>query len=428
MPQRAFNAYAMNPISAQKLFAWAMLFMSLLPFTLSAQPDTLFSHTLFKHTSVAFRPGVYTDGLTWGKGDTVRTANGRIVLHKVRLPRLPHHITATLDVHLTSAGDPWDKYGAVFVLPAHQEVDLLTISRGGSYPMADTMRVGNLRGAVPAKGYVPTVELMRFMTPFGVGHYSTLGDSIQRSQRTPVYIDSFASEVSWTTDISDRLPLFTDSVWVGVYIDTWTSTGYTLTANLHVVRGSTSGVCGRRAIMPLLNTTPYLGQPIPDVFARQVVQLPFSLPRGAKRVQLRLITTGHGGHSGGDEFVPREHLIYLVQGADTTLLASFTPWRNDCAAFRRFNPSTGVWLRSRDIAHIGAEGRAVTPIQEGIASSDLSRSNWCPGSHVEPLLLPIHKLRTGQPYTILIAIPEAQPAMQDLLNHWLVSAWLTWET
>lgn len=394
--------------------------------TLLAQPDTLYRDTLFAHTSIAFRPQAYLDGLT-ASGDTLRTANGRIVLHKVRLPRLPRYTTATLDVRLTSNGDPWDKAGALFVLPAYQRVDLLAVSRGVRYPQADSSRVGHLRGAVPAEGYVPPVELMRFMTPFGVGHYSELADSAKRSQRMPIYIDGFAHEVVWSTDISDRLPLLADSVWVGAYIDTWTAEGYTLTATLHVVHGSTSGVRGRRVVMPLLNTTPYLGQPLPDVFARQPVEVPFSLPRHAKRVQLHLITTGHGGHSGGDEFVPREHLVSLIQGTDTTRIAQFTPWRTDCASFRRYNPSTGVWLQERDISHISAHGAKVTRIQEGLASSDLSRSNWCPGSHVEPLRLPLHGIRTRMPYTLQIAIPQAQPSEGDRLNHWLVSAWLTWE-
>lgn len=409
-----------------KLFRFLLLAFLLCPLAVVAQPDTLYRTTLFAHTSVAFRPQAYPNGLT-ASGDTLRTANGRIVLHKVRLPRLPRHTTATLDVRLTSNGDPWDKSGSLFVLPAHQRVDLLAISRGAHYPKADSSRVGHLRGAVPAQGYAPAVELMRFMTPFGVGHFSQTGDSAKQSQRQPVYVDGFASEVCWTTDISDRMPLLSDSVWVGVYIDTWTAEGYTLTANLHVVRGSTSGVRGRRALMPLLNTTPYLGQPLPDVFARQAVQVPFSLPRGARRAQLHLITTGHGGHSGGDEFVPREHIVSLIQGTDTLPVATFTPWRTDCAAFRRYNPATGVWLQMRDIAHIAANGAAVTRIQEGFASSDASRSNWCPGSHVEPLHLPLSHLRPNTPYTLHIAIPQAQASEGDKLNHWLVSAWITWE-
>lgn len=42
-------------------------------------------------------------------------------------------------------------------------------------------------GIVPGKDYLPTIELMRFMTPFGVGYYSQNDDSLS-SKRRPVYI------------------------------------------------------------------------------------------------------------------------------------------------------------------------------------------------------------------------------------------------
>ena len=42
-------------------------------------------------------------------------------------------------------------------------------------------------GIIPGKNYLPTIELMRFMTPFGVGHYSENDDSLS-SKRRPVYI------------------------------------------------------------------------------------------------------------------------------------------------------------------------------------------------------------------------------------------------
>lgn len=42
-------------------------------------------------------------------------------------------------------------------------------------------------GIVPGQDYVPTLELMRFMTPFGVGYYSSDNDSLS-SKRRPVYI------------------------------------------------------------------------------------------------------------------------------------------------------------------------------------------------------------------------------------------------
>jgi len=86
---------------------------------------------------------------------------------------------------------------------------------------------------------------------------------------------------------------------------------------------------------------------------------------------LKYITTGHGGHSGGDEFRPQENIL-SINGEE---VYSFTPWRTDCASFRRFNPSTGVWLSKRTVAYIGREGRAEKEVEEPIASSDLQHFN-----------------------------------------------------
>ena len=64
-------------------------------------------------------------------------------------------------------------------------------------------------------------------------------------------------------------------------------------------------------------------------------------------------------------------------------------------------------------------------IEERIASSDLSRSNWCPGSSVKPMVVDLGNLKAGA-YTLKIKIP-ATPVDGDKLNHWLVSAYLTYE-
>ena len=64
-------------------------------------------------------------------------------------------------------------------------------------------------------------------------------------------------------------------------------------------------------------------------------------------------------------------------------------------------------------------------IEERLASSDLSRSNWCPGSDI----LPVEVLlgHTAGDHTFTFSIPQAQPADGDRMNHWLVSAYLVWE-
>lgn len=50
-----------------------------------------------------------------------------------------------------------------------------------------------------------------------------------------------------------------------------------------------------------------------------------------------------------------------------------------------FNPSSGVWTRKDTaFAYTKERVREYKPIEERLASSDLSRSNWCPGSQVFP--------------------------------------------
>ena len=65
-------------------------------------------------------------------------------------------------------------------------------------------------------------------------------------------------------------------------------------------------------------------------------------------------------------------------------------------------------------------------IEEPLGSSDLSRSNWCPGSDVVPEEVMLGDLKAGK-HTFKISIPEAQEVDGDKLNHWLISAYLVWD-
>jgi hypothetical protein len=153
------------------------------------------------------------------------------------------------------------------------------------------------------------------------------------------------------------------------------------------------------------------------------VVIDFTLPPNAKNCRLKYITTGHGGHSGGDEFRPQRNILYV----DGNEVLNFLPWRTDCASFRRFNPTSGVWLRTRPMAFIGRGGqREVKEIEEPLASSDLSRSNWCPGSDVPPVEVVLKDIAPGS-HTLTISIPESTSISENKLNHWLVSAYLVWE-
>ncbi|MGL4780405.1 MAG: peptide-N-glycosidase F-related protein, partial [Bacteroidales bacterium] len=179
-----------------------------------------------------------------------------------------------------------------------------------------------------------------------------------------------------------------------------------------------------KKVEPLINTVYYVGQSYPGIFADQDVKVDFEIPANAKNVELKYIVTGHGGHSGGDEFVKKENILSI----DGDTVYQFIPWRTDCATFRRYNPTSGVWLRGRTAAYIDSKkgGYAEKNIEETIASSDLSRSNWCPGSDVAPQVIELNDIKPGK-HTLTISIPEAQAIDGDKMNHWLVSSYLTWE-
>ena len=358
--------------------------------------------TVFDKENIHFVPDTYAGYSAAGADGVIHLVNGRIILKKIQIPDYQRDVTVSLKVTVASNGDRWDKSGSCFVLPKNSAVNLLSIAQGKKqFPAIDSLKLENMIGIVPGKDYLPTIELMRFMTPFGVGHFSAEDDSLS-SKRRPVYIPKWEKCVQWEQDITDLYSALKGEVYVETPV--------------------TCEKLVRHHVEPLMNTVYYIGQSYPDIFARKSVSTDFVLPKNAKNVRLKYIVTGHGGHSGGDEFVQKRNIL-SVDGKE---VYSFVPWRDDCASFRRFNPATGVWLIKRLAAYISEDGYKTKEVEEPLASSDLSRSNWCPGSDVLPEVVELPGLQAGK-HTFTVSIPEAQPVNKDELNHWLVSAYLVWE-
>ena len=376
---------------------------------------------IFEKTNICFQPNNYQNFNEANEEGVIRLVNGRIILKKITLPEYKRNVDVTLTVTLASNGDRWDKSGSCFVLPKESAINLLNIAKGEQkFPAVDSTKYEQLIGIVPGENYIPTIELMRFMTPFGVGYYNEYEIG---QKRKPVYIDKWADCVTWAQDITDLYPTLEKEAYVGVFIDTWTPEGYVVSVDLDLKESQIScDALPNRKVMPLLNTVYYIGQSYPDIFARQDLEMEFDMPKAAKNVRLKYIVTGHGGHSGGDEFVKRQNIVSI----DGNEVLNFIPWRDDCASFRRFNPGTGVWLIKRLAMYIDKEGYSEKMVEEPLGSSDLSRSNWCPGSDVVPEETFVGDLAAGK-HTFKVSIPEAEPVEGHKLNHWLVSAYLVWE-
>ena len=378
---------------------------------------------MFDKTNVHYDP-TKLGGFNAADADgIIRLVNGRIILKKIQVPHYERNVKVYIKTTIASNGDRWDKTGSCFVLPRKSAINLMTIAEGkNKFPAVDSLKLEKLVGVVAGKDYLPTVELMRFMTPFGVGFYSSNNDTLT-SKRRPVYIPKWEKCVQWQQDITDLYPLLEDETYVGVFIDTWAEQGYLASMELQFKESTIS--CDRmqrRQVMPLLNTVYYIGQEYPDIFARKPITTDFVLPKGARNVRLKYIVTGHGGHDGGDEFVQKENIL-SVDGKE---VKRFIPWRDDCASFRRFNPATGVWLEKRVASYIGENGYTEKEVEEPVGSSDFSRSNWCPGTDVVPEEVELGDLKAGS-HTFTVDIPKAQPINGNEMNHWLVSAYLVWD-
>lgn len=374
---------------------------------------------VFNETKIHFAPGKY-DAQPDEEG-VVHLVDGRIILKKISLPEYQRDMNINLYVTVRSNGDRWDKSGSLFVIPQESMVNLMNIASGEQKFPANPEKHENLVGIVGSDTYKPNLELMRFMTPFGVGYYSN--DTLKRK---PIFVDGWAEEVKWHQNITELRSRLEGDVWVGAWIDSWTGEGYKIDVEIDFDElGYNEALQPKTHIEPVLNSVYYMGpQSHPDIFARKDLEFDVEVPKNAKNVRLKYIVTGHGGHSGGDEFRPKENIIYV----DGSEVFRFTPWRTDCATFRRYNPSTYVWRIDREEEYRDPDTKEMKTrtVNEPLGSSDLSRSNWCPGSDVMPETVKLENIKPGK-HTIAISIPTAAPAEGDKLNHWLMSAYLVWE-
>lgn len=343
----------------------------------------------------------------------MRYANGTVVLKTLQLPEIQSGSQVFVDLLARSNGDAYDRTGSVFVIPLGPKGNkkhsfLNGLERGVSALPA--YRNGNgktYRGVAATEDYTPLIELMRFFTPFGVRHYNHL----QLKGKT------WHEAVPYRMDITDlAVRLSGQQVAVGVFIGNYDQGGHKLDLNITVhpsdsaaamfskpQENAKEGRTSKQLLMPLFNTSNVMemaNQDYATMFdVAKGLEVNFSLDRPLKNARLRYITTGHGGWANGDEFLPKKNTIVL----DGKPVFSFVPWRQDCGAYRLFNPASGNF-------------------NDGLSSSDLSRSNWCPGTATNPVYIDLGDLKAGR-HRISVRIPQGAKEGESF-SAWNVSGLL----
>jgi len=359
---------------------------------------------VFDHERVAFTPSAVDtsamrqalkDARRSGDSAVLRFAAGTLLLRRITLPRDPE---AQLFLELTerSKGDAYDRTGSVFLVPDQQARSFLDALAGdvGALPAWRDSRGRPYQGVAATQDYAPPVELLRFITPFGVGHYN---------EQVKVQGQMWADSVCYKQELTELAPLLQGPVWLGAFVGNYDAGGHELTLDLHWHPGRREKAEPATAPEPwvasLFNTVNVLemaGQEYGRLFEYDTLRVAFDVPAGLGPLRLRFISTGHGGWGGGDEFNPKVNTL-LVDGA---VVAAVTPWRSDCGSYRRYNPASGNFWN-------------------GLSSSDFSRSGWCPGAAAEPFSLVLPTLAAGR-HEVALAIPQGAPE-GDSFSAWNVS-------
>jgi len=327
-----------------------------------------------------------------------RFANGTVIAKKIKVDEIPNGSQVFVDLIEQSNGDAYDRTGSVFIIPINSDITFFEALQKGKelLPLYENGNGKAYQGVVKTTHFSPIVELMRFFTPFGVSHFNYL----------KMKNKDWEEAVFYRQDISDLSSMLSNQeVIVGVFIGNYDKGGHKISLNLtlHEEENSTKKTS---KIIPLFNTLNVMemaGQEYATMFnSEKGLEVKFTLINDLANAKLRYITTGHGGWENGDEFVPRKNTIFL-NGKEAF---SFTPWKTDCGSYRNYNPASGNF-------------------ENGLSSSDYSRSNWCPGTTTNPIFIDLGNLKAGE-HTIKVKIPQGENEGNSF-SSWNVSGVLVGE-
>ena len=330
---------------------------------------------------------------------TLHFSHGTLIVKRMRLPELPAHYQLFAEIHQRSNGDAYDRTASVFVIPTEKAKSFRDgLLRLEALPIFVGKDGKEYQGIKAEKDYLPPVELVRFFTSFGAGHFN---DKVQ--------IDGleWADENYYKMEVSELRDRLRGDVLIGAFIGNYDKGGHKLSLDLLAYPGENkwSDKPLKEHSIPLFNTCNVMemsGQNYGRLFATDSLEVEFEIPNGAKNVRLRYISTGHGGWDNGDEFNPKENAIYI----DGVKQFTHTPWRCDCATFRDQSPVSGNFWN-------------------GVSSSDYSRSGWCPGTATNPVYFDLSGLKPGK-HTLRVAIPQGKDEGESF-SHWMVSGVLLYD-
>ncbi len=330
---------------------------------------------------------------------TYRCSKGTVILKRISLPEINKQ-GASIFATLTnwSNGDAYDRTCSLFTISNSKEKSVIDALKNGIHemPVFKDNNDNDYQGVISTDKYDVPIELMRFFTSFGVSHFN---------KKREINNYKWQDSVVYKQEITSLIPTDEDEIWIGVFIGNYDKGGHKVSLDINFYPAWELESKNEKWINPLFSTINILemsGQNYGKMFKNDTLKTSFILPEGVKKLQLLYTSTGHGGWGGGDEFNPKLNQVFI----DGKLVFSHVPWRTDCATYRMSNPASGNF-------------------KNGLSSSDLSRSNWCPATVTSPYFIPLEQLKSGE-HTIEVVIDQGDDEGTSF-NHWGVTGILTGE-
>ncbi|NQU32318.1 MAG: peptide-N-glycosidase [Bacteroidetes bacterium] len=349
---------------------------------------------IFNNETINFDPDYWKDNAYDSVTDVYHYSKGAVIMKKITLPEILKK-GASVFAKLTSwsAGDAYDRTGSVFVIvPKDGKLSMLDAIKDslGVLPLYFDNDGKKYQGIINTTNYEPPIELMRFFTSFGVGHFNDL---------RVINNYPWKEAAVYNQDVTSVIPVNVNEIWIGVFIGNYDKGGHRVNLELNIYPSFEDDEVKTKFVQPLFSTVNILemsNQEYGRLFNNDTLKVNLTLPDSIENLQLIYTSTGHGGWGGGDEFNPKLNQIFI----DGELIYSIIPWRTDCATYRLFNPASGNF-------------------GNGMSSSDLSRSNWCPATLTPPYFINLNELCPGE-HNIEVVINQGKDDGGSF-NHWGVT-------
>ncbi|MBN2790713.1 MAG: peptide-N-glycosidase [Candidatus Delongbacteria bacterium] len=352
---------------------------------------------VFEEETVNFDPEIKPAQDEVLKNDTTyHFSKGSVVMKKIKLTdEMKKNTMVFAKLRCRSNGDAYDRTGSAFIIPVNDKISVLDAYKFGldTLPVSEDNKDRKYQGIARTDNYDPVIEIIRFITSFGADHFN---------EKNEINNYDWEDDVIYKQEISSLIPNDKDEMWVGVFVGNYDKGGHKVSLDLdfHPGYSENDSIKVKKYIQPLfstVNTLEMSGQNYGKLFDNDTLRVEFEISEKIEDIKLLYTTTGHGGWGGGDEFNPKQNQVFI----DGVKVFKIFPWRTDCGTYRMYNPASGNF-------------------GNGVSSSDLSRSNWCPAMLTPPYIIPLDTLKQGK-HTMEIVIDQGK----EDGNAWNVTGVLT---